>query len=73
MIFSNIYGLFKLRRELTPGYLIDAIVELATRYSRYGYPGITGLLKNEGWRVNHKRVERIWRRERFEVLKKQPG
>jgi transposase InsO family protein len=34
---------------------------------------ITALLKNEkGWRVNHKRVERIWRREGLKVPKKQP-
>jgi putative transposase len=31
------------------------------------------LLKNEkGWRINHKRVERIWRREGLKVPKKQP-
>jgi transposase InsO family protein len=33
---------------------------------------ITGLLRNEGWNVNHKRVERIWRREGLKVPKKQP-
>jgi transposase InsO family protein len=30
------------------------------------------MLRNEGWRVNHKRVERIWRREGLKVPKKQP-
>ena len=31
------------------------------------------MLKNEkGWRINHKRVERIWRREGLKVPKKQP-
>jgi putative transposase len=31
------------------------------------------LLKNEkGWRINHKRVERIWRKEGLKVPKKQP-
>jgi len=33
---------------------------------------ITGMLKLEGWYVNHKRVERIWRREGLKVPKKQP-
>jgi putative transposase len=33
---------------------------------------VTGLLRNEGWRVNHKRVERLWRREGLKVPKKQP-
>jgi transposase InsO family protein len=48
------------------------IIELATLYGRYGYRMITGLLRNEGWRVNHKRVERIWRQEGLKVPKKQP-
>lgn len=52
--------------------LTARIVELACQYGRYGYRLITGLLKNEGWRVNHKRVERIWRREGLKVPQKQP-
>ena len=32
---------------------------------------ITGLLRNSGWHVNHKRVERIWRREGPKVPPKQ--
>jgi len=30
------------------------------------------MLRQEGWQVNHKRVERIWRREGLKVPKKQP-
>ena len=52
--------------------LTARIIALATKYGRYGYRRITGLLRNEGWRVNHKRVERIWRREGLKVPKKQP-
>ncbi len=48
------------------------MVELATRYGRYGYRRITGLLRWDGWRVNHKRIERLWRREGLKVPKKQP-
>jgi putative transposase len=48
------------------------IVELATKYDRYGYRRITALLRRESWKVNHKRVERIWRREGLKVPKKQP-
>lgn len=51
--------------------LTKRIVELAEQYGRYGYRMITGLLRNEGWRVNHKRVERIWRKEGLKVPKKQ--
>ncbi len=48
------------------------IVRLAGAYGRYGYRRVTALLQHEGWRVNHKRVERIWRREGLKVPKKQP-
>ena len=48
------------------------IIELATKYGRYGYRRITALLRREGWVVNHKRVERIWRMEGLKVPKKQP-
>ena len=36
------------------------VVRLASRFGRYGYRQITNLLRIEGWRVNHKRVERTW-------------
>ena len=53
--------------------LTDDIITLAARYGRYGYRRITALLNNEhGWKVNHKRVERIWRKEGLKVPKKQP-
>ena len=48
------------------------IIKLASRYGRYGYRRITALLRNEGWHINHKRVERIWRQEGLKVPKKQP-
>jgi transposase InsO family protein len=46
------------------------IVKLATRYGRYGYKRITALLRTQGWVVNHKRVERIWRAEGLKVPQK---
>ena len=52
--------------------LIRRIVELATEYGRYGYRRVTALLHREGWQVNHKRVERIWRQEGLKVPQKQP-
>lgn len=48
------------------------IIELAREYGRYGYRRITGMLRNEDWQVNHKRVERIWREEGLKVPQKQP-
>jgi putative transposase len=41
-------------------------------YGRYGYRRITALLRNEGWRVNHKRVWRIWRQAGLKVPQRQP-
>jgi transposase InsO family protein len=40
---------------------------LATRHPRYGYRRIWALLRTEGWRVNRKRVERLWRLEGHRV------
>ncbi len=51
--------------------LTEDIIELAREYGRYGYRMVTGLLNNAGWHVNHKRVERIWRREGLKVPQKQ--
>ena len=49
------------------------ILALATKYGRYSYRRITALLNNnEGWKVNHKRVEKIWRQEGLKVPQKQP-
>ena len=52
--------------------LTAAIVGLASEYGRHGYRRITALLRRAGWQVNHKRVERIWRREGLKVPEKQP-
>jgi len=53
--------------------LTEDILTLAAKYGRYGYRKITALLNyQKGWRVNHKRVERIWRMEGLKVPKKQP-
>jgi transposase InsO family protein len=45
---------------------------LASKFGRYGYRRVTGLLHNAGWQVNPKRVERIWRAEGLKVPNKQP-
>ena len=48
------------------------MTQLASEYGRYGYLRITALLRREGWQVNHKRIERLWRREGLKVPAKQP-
>ena len=49
-----------------------AIISLASQYGRYGYRRITALLRADGWEVNPKRVQRIWREEGLKVPTKQP-
>jgi putative transposase len=48
------------------------MIELATKYGRYGYRRITALLQREGFQINYQRVERLWRREGLKVPQKQP-
>ena len=63
---------YKKLRHSDEDILTKDIVRLAGQYGRYGYRRITALLKAEGWHVNHKRVERIWRQEGLKVPSKQP-
>jgi hypothetical protein len=41
--------------------LVARMIDLASEYGRDGYRPITAMLRREGWRVDHKRVERPWR------------
>ena len=52
--------------------LVARMTQLASEYGRYGYLRITALVRREGWQVNHKRIERLWRREGLKVPAKQP-
>jgi putative transposase len=47
--------------------LTAEIKKLAGRHKRYGYRMITAKLRQAGWVVNHKRVQRIWRKEGLQV------
>ena len=60
------------RRRPDEDALTADIVGLASAYGRYGYRRVTALLRRAGWRVNAKRVERIWRREGLKVPGRQP-
>jgi hypothetical protein len=54
------------------GPLTQRVIELAAIYGRYGTPRVTPLLRSEGWAVNHKRVERIWRPAGLKAPQEQP-
>ncbi len=60
------------RESIFNQHLATRIIALACEFGRYGYRRITALLRREGWSVNHKRVERIWRREGLKVPQRQP-
>jgi transposase InsO family protein len=51
--------------------LTERIITLACNFGRYGYRRITALLRMEGYKVNHKRVERIWRKNGLKVPQRQ--
>ena len=50
--------------------LVKDIHEIVRAHPRYGTPRVTHELRLRGWRVNHKRVERLWRKEGLRVPKK---
>ena len=52
--------------------LTSLVIALACQYGTYGYRIITAMIRLTGWRVNHKRVERIWRQAGLKVPRKQP-
>ena len=53
-------------------WLVARMTELACEYGRYGYRRVAALLRAEGFEVNHKRVERLWRKEGLKVPQRQP-
>jgi putative transposase len=53
-----------------PRGLRGRLVEMASERPRFGYRRLHVLLVREGWEVNHKRVERIYRGERLAVRRK---
>jgi len=60
------------RKYFTAEQIIKKLREAEVMHGRYGYRRITAMLQQEEWKVNHKRVERLWRREGLKVPRKQP-
>ena len=48
-------------------HLVKALHTLSDENPRYGYRRMTALLCGEGWRVNKKRIQRLWRKEGLKV------
>jgi len=51
--------------------LTRRILELVRQHPRYGYRRVWALLRREGWRVNRKRVHRLWKAQGLKVPRKQ--
>ena len=47
--------------------LVARMTKLAEQHPRWGYRMVHGLLVEEGWPVNKKRIERLWRQEGLQV------
>jgi transposase InsO family protein len=51
--------------------LVQRMVALSTENPRYGYRRVWALLGREGWQVNKKRVQRLWREAGLKVPAKE--
>ena len=51
--------------------LVERMVALSKENPRYGYRRVWALLRREGWEVNKKRVQRLWREAGLRVPAKE--
>lgn len=51
--------------------LVSAIAAMAEKHPFYGYKKIHALLVRSGWKVNRKRIERLWRLHGFTIPPRQ--
>ena len=51
--------------------LVGHMLRFVRRFPRFGYRRVHALLCREGWKVNHKRIERLWRQEGLRVPRRQ--
>jgi transposase InsO family protein len=58
------------RRQEDEPKLIEAMHAIVRVHPRYGYRFVWAKLKQTGWRVNRKRIHRLWRREGLKVPQK---
>jgi len=58
---------YKPTRQNDEALLIREIHEIVRAHPRYGTPRVYHTLRDRGWSINHKRVERLWRREGLKV------
>jgi len=57
-------------KEATDRPLVDAMLTIARRRPRFGYRRVLRLLRRDGWRVGHDRIERLWRLHQLRVSRR---
>jgi len=59
------------RRPVTRGKGDDALrarlYKFSRKHKRWGYRKAWAVLRDEGWNVNHKKIQRLWREEGLKV------
>lgn len=69
--FARTTQRYRTRRDPQTG-LRMRLKDLAVARVRYGYRRLHVLLRREGWRVNHKRIYRLYREEGLSIRAKTP-
>ena len=65
------YNISKIDKDEKNRELISRIEEIfAEHKGMYGYRRITKQLKNEGWKVNHKKVQRLMKKQDLESMQR---
>ena len=62
---------YKARTVNRDDALTKELCRLARQHPRFGYRRMAALLRNSGWRVNDKRIARVWRQAGLKVPRKQ--
>ena len=57
-------------RRAAPVEQIELMKMLAVKLTRYGYRRLHVVMVRQGWKVNHKRFYRLYRRERLQVTRR---
>jgi putative transposase len=52
--------------------LVEKLKEIAREHPRYGYRRACALLRKSGDKINHKRVHRVWRKEKLSLPLRRP-
>jgi transposase InsO family protein len=58
---------YEVRKAHRDRGLVERMIELSRENPHYGYRRVWAMLRGEGWRVNKKRVHRLWRSEGMKV------